>query len=262
MSLELSEAKIKEYLKSDLDIHFKECVTSTNTVLVEMAKAVAKEGTVLIANEQTAGKGRTGKSFYSPEGTGVYLSILVRPNINPEDSLFLTTIAAVATAKAIEDVSDKEAKIKWVNDVYVDGKKVCGILTESALSPTGEKLDYAVVGIGINISPPEGGFPDNIKNIATSVFDKNPDSNTKGKLVAHLLDYFMDYYMSKKSENHLEEYINRSNILGDIIIIEKGNMKFKARAIDIDSNCRLIVEDESGNEYTLNSGEVSIDIND
>ena len=153
--------------KYGLDIIEKDSVTSTNTELIEMAKNGAKEGTVLIASEQTAGKGRTGKSFYSPEGSGVYLSILLRPDFKPEDALFLTTIAAVATAKAIESVSDKEAKIKWVNDVYLDNKKVCGILTESALSSDMEKLDYAVVGIGINLCPPEGGFPDDIKNIAS-----------------------------------------------------------------------------------------------
>ncbi len=260
MSLGLSEAKIKVFLKNDLDIHFKECVSSTNTKLVELAKAGAGEGTVLISAEQTAGKGRTGKSFHSPKDSGVYLSILVRPDFNPEDSLFLTTIAAVATARAIESVSDKEAKIKWVNDVYVDGKKVCGILTESALSPNAEKLDYAIVGIGINIAPPEEGFPDDIKNIATTVFDQKPDSNIVNRLVAHLLDYFMDYYRNYESSSCLEEYINRSNILGDIITINKGNMKLRVRAIDIDSKCRLIVKDEKGNMSKISYGEVSIDI--
>ena len=260
MSLGLSEARIKEYLKSDLDVHFKECVSSTNTELVALAKSGAKEGTVLISNEQTCGKGREGKSFYSPANTGVYLSILVRPDFNPEDALFLTTIAAVATAKAIESVSDKEAKIKWVNDVYIDKKKVCGILTESALTPSMEKLDYAVVGIGINITPPQGGFPEDIKNIATTVFDEKPDSNTINLLIAHLLDYFMDYYENFENNSHLEEYINRSNILGDIIILNKGNMKMRVKAIDIDSKCRLKIEDEYGNTSLLSYGEVSIDI--
>ena len=260
MSLDLSNGKIEDYLKNDLDVIYKDCVTSTNDELVALAKTGAKEGTVLISSEQTAGKGRTGKSFYSPEGTGVYLSILVRPDMSPEDSLFLTTMAAVATAKAIESVSDEEATIKWVNDVYIDKKKVCGILTESTLNPTNEKLDYAVVGIGINIAPPAGGFPEDIKNIATSVFNENPDSNTKGKCVAHLLDFFMDYYMSNEKLSHLEEYINRSNILGNMIMVKKGDRKKLVRAIDIDSKCRLKVIDEKGKESLLSYGEVSIDI--
>ena len=246
--------------KYNLNIIEKETVTSTNTELIEMAKNGAGEGTVLIATEQTAGKGRTGKSFYSPKGSGLYLSILLRPDFNPEDALYLTTIAAVATAKAIESVSDKEATIKWVNDVYIDKKKVCGILTESALSPDGQRLDYAVVGIGINLCPPEGGFPEDIKNIATTVFDEHCDSNERKDLTNALLDFFMEYYENMETNSHLEEYINRSCILGDMITIYKGNMKYKARAIDIDSKCRLIIEDENGNESLLSYGEVSIDI--
>ena len=246
--------------KYDLNIIEKETVTSTNTELIEMAKNGAKEGTVLIATEQTAGKGRTGKSFYSPKNSGLYLSILLRPDFSPEDALFLTTMAAVATAKAIESVSEKEAKIKWVNDIYVDKKKVCGILTESALSPDNEKLDYAVVGIGINLCPPEGGFPEDIKKIATTVFDENCDSNERKDLTNALLDFFMNYYENFKNNSHMEEYINRSNILGDIIILNKGNMKMRVKAIDIDSKCRLKIEDEYGNTSLLSYGEVSIDI--
>lgn len=209
MSEVLSEELIKEYLKNDLDIIIKNQVSSTNDELIKMAKNGAREGTVLIATEQTAGKGRMGKTFFSPEGTGVYLSILLRPDFTPEDTLVFTTIAAVATAKAIECVSDKEAKIKWVNDIYIDRKKVCGILTESSLNPDMKKQEYVVVGIGVNIAPPKAGFPDDIKNIATSVFDKNPDSNTKGKLVAHLLDCFMDYYKKEEKNVHMEEYNER-----------------------------------------------------
>ena len=209
MSEFLSEESIKEYLKSDLDIIVKDTVTSTNDELIEMAKNGAKEGTVLIASEQTSGKGRMGKTFHSPKGTGVYLSILLRPDFTPEDTLAFTTTAAVATAKAIESVCDKEVKIKWVNDIYIEEKKVCGILTESELDPSMEKQEYVVVGIGINIAPPKGGFPDDIKNIATSVFNKNPDSNITERMVAQLLDSFMDYYRKYDNNNHMEEYMER-----------------------------------------------------
>ncbi len=260
MSDIIQAEKIKEYLENDFDIIVKDQVTSTNTELIEMSKNGAMEGTVLIANSQTAGKGLGDKSFYSPDDTGVYLSILLKPEMKPEDTLFLTTMAAVATAKAIESVSDKETKIKWVNDVYIDDKKVCGILTESALNPSMEKLDYAVVGIGINIAPPKGGFPDDIKNIATTVFDEEPGSNTKEKLVAHLLDFFMDYYMKNENQIHLEEYINRSNVIGRPIKVIMGENMSNAKAIDIDSQCRLKIEDENGNISKLSCGEVSIDI--
>lgn len=259
----LSTQSISKYLKNDLDIKVVPTCSSTNDMLVDLAHDGAKEGTVIISTEQTKGKGRTGKSFYSPKDTGVYISILLRPDTSPEDSLYFTTIAAVATAKAIESVSDKKADIKWVNDVYIEGKKVCGILTEAALSMEMNKLDYAVVGIGINITPPKGGFPKDIKKIATTVFDKKADSKNKTSiLVANLLDYYMDYYKSNDMKSHLKEYINRSNIIGKNIEIEKENMKIRARAIDIDSKCRLIVKDELGKEHTLSYGEVSIDIQD
>ena len=120
----LSSYSIKQHLKNPhLDISVFSSVTSTNTILKEMAEQGAKEGTVIIAEEQTAGRGRTGKQFYSPKGTGIYISILLRPDIPAEESLFLTTSAAVATARAIEDVSDKRALIKWVNDIYLEDKK-------------------------------------------------------------------------------------------------------------------------------------------
>ena len=259
----LSAQSINKYLKNNLDIKVIPTCSSTNDMLVDLAHDGAKEGTVIISTEQTKGKGRTGKSFYSPKDTGVYISILLRPDTSPEDSLYFTTIAAVATAKAIESVSDKKADIKWVNDVYIEEKKVSGILTEAALSMEMNKLDYAVVGIGINITPPKGGFPKDIKKIATTVFDKKADSKNKTSiLVANLLDYYMDYYKSNDMKSHLKEYINRSNIIGKNIEIEKGNMKIKARAIDIDSECRLKIKDEEGKVSLLSYGEVSIDIQD
>ena len=129
-------------MKNDLDIKVIPTCSSTNDMLVDLAHDGAKEGTVVVSTEQTKGKGRTGKSFYSPKDTGVYISILLRPDTSPEDSLYFTTIAAVATAKAIESVSDKKVDIKWVNDVYIEGKKVSGILTEAALSIEMNKLDF------------------------------------------------------------------------------------------------------------------------
>ena len=208
----LSSYSIKQHLKNPhLDISVFSSVTSTNTILKEMAEQGAKEGTVIIAEEQTAGRGRTGKQFYSPKGTGIYISILLRPDIPAEESLFLTTSAAVATARAIEDVSDKRALIKWVNDIYLEDKKTCGILTEGAFNVETGKLDYAIVGIGINVCIPDGGFPDNIKDIATAIFDKQTDSiNKRSILIANLLDYFMEYYKDFKSKSYVKEYIERS----------------------------------------------------
>ncbi|MCI9126360.1 MAG: biotin--[acetyl-CoA-carboxylase] ligase [Eubacterium sp.] len=257
----LSSFSISQYLKTKLDIHVYPIVSSTNTVLKEMAEQGADEGTVVIAEEQSAGKGRMGKSFYSPSKTGIYVSILLRPTISAEESLFLTTSAAVATARAIEDVSDKTAEIKWVNDVYIDNKKVCGILTEGAFNVETGHLDYAIVGIGVNVCFPENGFPKEIQNIATAVFDKQTDStNKRSMLIAHLLDYFMEYYNELDSKKHVKEYINRSMILGKEIVMIESKKTIPATAIDIDKKCRLKVKLEDGSTKWLSSGEVSIRI--
>ena len=258
----LSPFSIHQHLKNKLDIHVYPIVSSTNTVLKEMAEQGAAEGTVVIAEEQNAGKGRMGKSFYSPSKSGIYMSILLRPTISAEESLFLTTSAAVATAKAIEDVSDKIAQIKWVNDVYIDNKKVCGILTEGVFNIETNHLDYAIVGIGINVCFPEDSFPKEIENIATAIFENPTDAaNKRSILIARLLDYFMEYYKDFHSKKYVKEYINRSMILGkEINIVDKDKI-IPATAVEIDKKCRLKVKLKDGSYKWLSSGEVSIRIN-
>ena len=258
----LSSWSIRQHLKhNELNLTVYDSVTSTNTVLKELAEQGAEHGTVIISQEQTSGKGRMGKKFYSPSKTGIYLSILVKPDIPAQEALFLTTSAAVATAKAIEDISDKKADIKWVNDIYISDKKVCGILTEAAFNIETGKLNYAITGIGINVCSPEGGFPEEIDCIATSVFEQNSDSvNKRSLLIAHLLDYFMDYYNSFDKKSYVDEYIKRSMLIGRNILILKDKETIPALAIEIDRNCRLKVQYEDGTNQWLSSGEVSIKI--
>lgn len=252
---------IEQYLKYNLDIHMYDTVSSTNTLLKEMAVQGAPEGTIIIADSQTDGRGRMGKSFHSPAGTGIYLSILLRPDFPASESLFLTTSVAVAVAKAIEDVSDKKAEIKWVNDIYISEKKVCGILTEAAFNSETEKLDYAIVGIGINLTLPDDGFPEDISNIATTIFDKDSYSNdNRNLLIANLLNYFMDYYHNFSSKKYVTEYINRSMIIGKEISVINNSKTVDATALDIDTECRLKVRYSDGFEEWINSGDVSIKV--
>lgn len=257
----LSSQSIQQYLNYDLDLHIQKTVSSTNTVLKKKAENGAPHGTVLISEEQTSGRGRMGKKFYSPSGTGIYLSILLKPDIPANEALFLTTSAAVAVSKAIEDVSDKKADIKWVNDIYIDNKKVCGILTEASFNMESGKLDYAVVGIGINVCFPENGFPEEIDSIATAIFNHNNDSiNKRSILIAHLLNYFMEYYNNFKSKSYVEEYISRSMLIGKEITVIDGSKTQDALALEIDNECRLKVRLDSGVEKWLNSGDVSIKV--
>ena len=256
----VSFESILPYLEGDaknFSLDVRKSVTSTNTISKELAGQGAKEGTVIIANEQTAGRGRLGRSFYSPNSTGVYFSIILRPKLTLEDSLLITTSIAVAVAKAIEVVAQVKADIKWVNDIFVNDKKVCGILTEASLNFESGGLEYAVVGIGINISTTT--FPDDIKPVAGSIFKDKPNNTpVTSLLVAQVLNNIADCMNSLTNKEYLEEYRKRSFLIGKDILVIRGTSSDPAKAIDIDDKARLIVEYENKEKEVLSSGEVSV----
>ncbi len=257
----ISNQSIGRYLIKDIDLHVYKSLQSTNTTLRKMAEDGAIEGTTVISQEQTKGRGRMGRSFFSPKGDGIYLSILLKPNIPAHDALFLTTCAAVAVCKAIEKVSGKNAKIKWVNDIYIDGKKACGILTEASYNMETGKLDYAVLGIGINCIPPDGGYPEEIADIASSVFDTKKDmAQLKSKLIAYVINYFFDYYEHFDDKSYVDEYIDRSCVIGKEVEVTGAKRSGIAKAIGIDRDCRLEVVYPDGYSEMLSYGEVSIHI--
>lgn len=256
----ISADSIKKYLTVPINnIEVYKTVTSTNDLAKQYALDLKPEGTVIVAREQTAGRGRKGRSFYSPMSTGVYISVLLRPELTAEKTLYITTAAAVAVAKAIEKISGKEAKIKWVNDIFVDGKKVCGILTEGAIDFETGKMQYAVLGIGVNIKKPENDFPSEIQNIAGSVFDTT-DKEVSSIIVAEMLNNFMNYYKNLASKPFYEEYKKRMFLIGKQLTVYSGKDSYPAVAIDLDEELSLIVKDENGNIKKLNTGEVSIKI--
>lgn len=260
----LSAQSICKYLNpalGKLDIQVYQSLSSTNTVLKELAAEGAPEGTVLVAETQTAGKGRLGRSFHSPSDTGIYFSILLRPSMPANESLFLTTAAAVAVCQGIEAVSCCKADIKWVNDVYIQDKKVCGILTEGSFNAETGKLDYAVVGIGINVCPPKSGFPEELKDIAGSVFTREEDSvNSRSRLIAEVLNNFIDHYTHFSERKFFSEYKSRSFLLGRRIYIVEGDTLTPATALNLDDECHLIVKFDDGTIKQLSSGEVRIKI--
>lgn len=228
---------------------------STSSCLKRLAPELRGD-TVLIASRQTGGRGRMGRSFYSPEGSGLYMSILTRPDLSPADLPLLTPAAAVAVCGAIEELTDRRAEIKWVNDILIGGKKVCGILTESALGPGGEAL-YCVVGIGVNLSPPRGGFPEDIADTAGSVLTEyRPD--LLPKLAFSIIKRFYELLPDVSSLGFLPEYRSRSALPGrDIWIIRDGSV-LPARAVGIDDRCGLQVRYPDGAFETLRSGEVTV----
>lgn len=152
-------------------LEYTEEIDSTNNRARALAEAGCDEWTVVLAESQTAGRGRLGRQFYSPKGGGIYMSVVVRPDCEVQYANMLTLAAAAAVVEAIEAVCDIKAQIKWVNDIFVNMRKVCGILTEASVGLEEQRLRYAVVGIGINVAPPPGGFPEALADIATSIYD-------------------------------------------------------------------------------------------
>ena len=230
---------------------------STKLVLRSHANAGAAEGTVDIAAEQTGGRGRKGRSFYSPQGTGVYVSLLLKPKIAPDDATLITTTAAVAVCHAVETLSGETATIKWVNDVFLRGKKVCGILTEGSFDMESGQFDYAILGAGINVYEPSGGFPKEIREIAGSVL-RSPAPDAKNRVIAEYLNRFLPLYRKLGSAETNADYRRRSFVLGKMVNVLSGERVTPARALDVDDHCRLVVEYEDGHREALSSGEISV----
>ena len=246
--------------ESGYSVHTAAEVTSTNTVLKELAHQGAPDGYVLAAKRQTAGKGRLGRSFYSPEGTGLYMSIILRPKMNAQDALFVTAAAAVAVCRAIEECcpDGETPMIKWVNDICVGGKKVCGILTEAAVDFESGGLEYAVLGMGVNISEPDGGFPEDVRGVAGSLFGSRRCENMRNRLAAAILRNLRQLPQDHMSPEILEEYRRRSLLTGKHAYVHRGDEVRPCLVLGVDDRARLIVKYDDGSEQILSSGEVSV----
>lgn len=252
----LAASDIYRHLKAEnLTVEVYKEVTSTNTLLKQHGHNGAPHGFVIVAESQTAGRGRMGRDFFSPDQTGAYFSVLLRPNLSPSDALLITTCAAVACARALERISEKDAQIKWVNDIYMDNRKVCGILTEASFAQG--KIDFAVLGIGINLYTPPNGFPTDIKDKAGSLFTAH-DSDLRAMIIAEVLNEFFSMYETIENRAFIEEYRNRSMLNGRKVNVIKSDCITPATALYIDSDLSLVVRYEDGKIEHLTSGDVSI----
>ena len=259
----LSAQGIRGYLSPecrDLRLEVLRTVDSTNGWVRVKAEAGEPEGYVVVAASQEKGKGRVGRSFFSPADTGVYMSILLRPEgLSPGEASKITTMAAVAVCQAIEALPGRQAQIKWVNDIYMDGKKVSGILTEASVGLEDGLLDYGILGIGMNVYIPADGFPDELSGKAGAIFE-SPQDDGKNRLAAEVLNRFMKACRTKESSAYVEEYRKRCLVLGrEILVLGKGEAR-KARALDVDEDCRLVVQYGDGRMERLSSGEIQIRI--
>lgn len=222
------------------------------------APSYAPEGLVLAASHQSAGRGRLGRSFFSPENTGLYFSLLLRPQMAVSDSVFITTAAASSLCIAIEESFAIKPEIKWVNDLYYKGKKICGILTEANLDLATGALEYVILGVGVNLYPPSGGFPEEIRSVAGSLLDFER-SGGRNLLLGRFLTHFWRLYKGSDKCEITELYRKYNFTVGKKISVISGDSIRPALALSISDDCSLeVLFEDSGERAYLSSGEISI----
>lgn len=233
-------------------------VDSTNTYLRKLAVSGCDEGTVVIADTQTAGRGRMGKGFYSQSGAGVYLSVLLKPECTPEQAGTLTPHVAVAVRCAIERVCGVKADIKWVNDLLINDRKICGVLCESVIGPDGMP-DFVICGVGVNVSNRAEDFPAELQGIAGSIFTQTGKMPERGALIAALIEEIMRMYAlwTKDKTAYLKQYRESCITTGRYVRIKTASGEHDAFAKEISEDFGLTVT-TNGGTVTLRSGEVTI----
>ena len=239
--------------------HFFPELSSTNDLLKAMAKEGAPQGTALIADRQTGGHGRMGRSFHSPGGMGVYLSILLRPDCAPTELMHLTCATAVAMCDAVEAAAGFRPGIKWTNDLVRGKRKLGGILTELGLNPKG-RVDYAIIGVGINCCQQPEDFAPDIQDIAGSLTLVTGQEIDRAKVAAAMLDSLraMDADLLTGKAAMLDRYRRDCITLGQDISLVRGEEIRHGHALDIDESGALVVAFPDGHTETVNSGEVSV----
>ncbi len=270
----LSAEGIGLYLeKKDMKVIVLPEVDSTNDELKRLAMGGSsgeeslREGCVVLSEHQTKGKGRRGRGFYSPEGSGIYMSILFCPDDKmASDVILVTTQAAVAVAHAVSKVCKKETDIKWVNDVFLNDKKICGILTEAVSDFESGGIELVIVGIGINVLRPKD-IPDDIKEVMGYIYDENDEEKaSRNEIAAAVINELQKYYEDLPDRSFIKEYKSRSNVIGKKIRFgtpgriagASGDDWREGTAVDIDDSGGLIVRLSDGSEEVLHTGEISL----
>lgn len=241
-------------------LHWYQTIDSTNTAAKQMAQNGAPHGTVLIADRQTSGRGRMGRSFRSPAGMGIYLSVILRPRCGAEDLMHLTCAVAVAMCDAVEAASGFRPGIKWINDLLAKQKKLGGILTELSIDPATGLVHYAVIGIGINCCQATGDFPEEIRDIAISVQAVTKRPVDRCRLAAAMMDalWKMDRKLLSQKEDIMRQYKADCVTLGQDIFLLCGDRKTACRALDLTDDGALLVQYPDGTVEEVSSGEVSV----
>ena len=252
----LSAAGVRAALSekyANLRVRVYDTLDSTNREAQRLLAAGADCPMLLLSEEQTAGRGRRGRAFYSPAGEGLYMTLALRPRAALSQAALLTAAAAVAVAQAVEAVSGRECQIKWVNDVYLDGRKLCGILTEASGSFEEDTLRSACVGVGVNVRTRD--FPAAFADRACSLW---PQPVSRNRLAAEIAARLLDFASDLAARRFLDEYRRRSLVLGRTVAFMRGGEEGRALAVGIGRDGQLLVRRADGSEEALNAGEVRI----
>jgi BirA family biotin operon repressor/biotin-[acetyl-CoA-carboxylase] ligase len=257
----LTYEEIEEYLKTDFvgrNIYYFDSLSSTNIKAKEIA-INEKEGTVIIAEEQTMGKGRLGRKWVSPKGKGIWMSMILKPKVDPTKVAKMTLIGAAAVNQGLRDMRIN-SHIKWPNDIVIDGKKVCGILTE--MSCELNMINYVVMGIGINVNLDINDFNEELINKATSLRSITREKINRKKLLAYILNNFEELYMPFKERGDISKtiQISRENsiVIGKEVRIIKGDVERIGVVLDINNEGQLIIKYKNGVIEEVFSGEISV----
>lgn len=256
--MSLNEANIKSLLgdlSTDMQLLVYKTIGSTNTEAKKLGNENTVKRAILISGEQTAGRGRLSRSFASNDGKGLYLSILLGEELPADFATSLTTYMAVVASRSIDSLSGLTTSIKWVNDIYSGGKKLAGILTEGK-GKCGGVLSYAVVGIGVNLL--KQNFPEDVKNIATTVEDECGKIIDVNELAALIIKSFFENLHLVGTKELADEYRARSFLIGAKVNVIKPTETYEATVTGITDKCELILSLANGDEEILSTGEVSV----
>ncbi|MBQ8178684.1 MAG: biotin--[Clostridia bacterium] len=256
---ELTISGVTRYLKDGYvrKVEIFEILESTNSYLMQKA-SLGEEGNLLvIARTQSGGRGRKGRSFHSPSG-GVYFSVLLRPSKEFKGAPYLTCMAAVSVMDAIKEVYGVECGIKWVNDIYIGDRKCAGILTEATIDFESGSISHAVVGVGINVKEPSGGFPKEIRDIACAIGKECPDGKNRliGAVVNNLMDTLNCFEYDQTQV--MDRYREGSMLIGRKVLVKRDTGDKRAKCLGITDEGYLEVEYSDGTKEELFFGEVSL----
>ena len=259
---QITQELIQQHHPIDWNIQTMESTTSTNDLAKIYANQNSATPAIFISEEQTAGRGRLGRTFVSPAKSGLYISLCLFPTVALEDLSLITCATAVACIETIEQLTGKSLDIKWVNDLFYQDKKVGGILTEVISDFESQQVQALIVGIGINLIDSPQSFPEELHSIVGSVFSSkeeyNESSFNRNHFIAQFLEKWTFYYQNLSQRNFITSYKEHSNVIGKSIKVIEGNHVYHAMAKDIDENGHLIIEKEGNTLHSLSYGEVSI----